>query len=122
MLQVLGMGSESFSMSFPFKLPKGKGFQNRNQHPISPQSTCEQRAGQPKPRNNLKAKSTVRTIHDRYHNSDPIARLIAKRNESKVMVDGIDYPGLLDSGAQMSTITTSQARKWDSKLKVKTNY
>ena len=97
-----GWGSQGFSMSFPFKLPKGGGFQNRNQHPISPQSTCEQRAEQPKPRNNPKAKSTVRTIHDRYHNPDPIVRLIGKRNESKVIVDGIEYPGLLDSGAQMS--------------------
>ena len=111
MLQVLGMGTQSFSMSFPFKLPKGGGFQNRSQHPISPQSTCEQRAEQPKPRNNPKAKSTVRTIHDRYHNPDPMVRLIGKRNESKIKVDGIEYPGLLDSEAQMSTITFSQARK-----------
>ena len=70
-----------------------------------PQTTCEQRAEQPKPRNNPKAKPTVRTIHDRYHNLDPIVRLIGKGNESKIIVDGKEYPGLLDAGVQMSTIT-----------------
>ena len=30
---------------------------------------------------------------------------------SVVVVDGEEYPGLLDSGAQMSTITISQAKK-----------
>ena len=42
---------------------------------------------------------------------DPIARLIGKHNESIVVVDDVRYPGLLDSGAQMSTITISQAKK-----------
>ena len=70
----------------------------------------------PKPRNNPKAKSAIRTIHDRYHNPDPIVRLIGKRNESKIIVDGIEYPALLDSGAQMSTITISQARKMGLKI------
>ena len=50
-------------------------------------------------------------------NPDPIVRLIGKRNESKIIVDGKEYPGLLDAGAQMSTITISQARKM--KLKIK---
>ena len=92
------MGTQSFAMSFTFKLPKGGGFQNRSQHPISPspEFTCEQRAKQPKPRNNPKAKSAVRTIHDRYHNPDP---------------------SLLDSGAQITTITISQARKMELKIK-----
>ena len=42
--------------------------------------------------------------------------MIGKRNESKVIVYGKEYPGLLDAGAQMSTITISQARKM--KLKI----
>ena len=37
--------------------------------------------------------------------------MIGKRNESPVILDGVKYPGLLDSGAQMSTITISQAKK-----------
>ena len=36
--------------------------------------------------------------------------------ESKIIVDGKEYPGLLDTGAKMSTITISQARKM--KLKI----
>ena len=43
--------------------------------------------------------------------------MIGKRNESKIIVDEKEYPGLLDAGAQMSTITISQARKM--KLKIK---
>ena len=36
--------------------------------------------------------------------------MIGKRNESLIIVDGEEYPGLLDSGAQMSTITIIQAK------------
>ena len=58
-----------------------------------------------------KNKPELKTIHDCYHNPDPIARLIGKRNESLVIVEGEEYLGLLDSGAQMLTITISQATK-----------
>ena len=61
--------------------------------------------------NNRSKRRNTTTIHDIYHNPDPIARLIGKRNESKVVVDEKEYPGLLDAGAQMSTITINQARK-----------
>ena len=42
--------------------------------------------------------------------------MIGKRNESIVIVDGKKYQGLLDSGAQMSTITISQAKKMGLKI------
>ena len=103
-------------MSISFKLQKGEGPKTGTNIP-SPPNTCEHRAEQPKPRNNPKTKPTVRTIYDRYHNLDPIVRLIGKRNESKIIVDGKEYPGLLDAGAKMSTITISQATKM--KLKIK---
>ena len=45
----------------------GEGSKTGTNIPSPPQSTCEQRAEQPKPRNKPKAKPTVRTIHDRYH-------------------------------------------------------
>ena len=35
---------------------------------------------------------------------------------SLVIVEGEEYPGLLDSGAQMSTITISQAKKMGLKI------
>ena len=63
-----------------------------------------------------KSKPELKSLHDRYHNPDPIAQLIGKRNESPVIVDGVEYPGLLDSGAQMSTITISQAKKMGLKI------
>ena len=37
--------------------------------------------------------------------------MIGKQNESTIIVEGRRYPGLLDSGAQMSIITISQAKK-----------
>ena len=35
---------------------------------------------------------------------------------SLIIVDGEEYPGLLDLGAQMSTITISQAKKMGLKI------
>ena len=63
-----------------------------------------------------KNKPELKSLHDQYHNPDPIARLIGKRNESPVIVDGVKYPGLLDPGAQMLTITISQAKKMGLKI------
>ena len=42
--------------------------------------------------------------------------MIGKQSESLIIVDGEEYPGLLDSGAQMSTITISQAKKMGLKI------
>ena len=39
---------------------------------------------------------------DRYHNPDPLIRLIGPVNESTVILEGKEYPALLDSGAQPS--------------------
>ena len=66
---------------------------------------------QDKSNQNKKDQSKLRTITDHYHNPNPIDRLIGKQNESTIIVEGRRYPGLLDSGAQMSTITISQAKK-----------
>ena len=101
-------------MSFTFKLPKGGGSQEKEGNKISlrerPQCRTEQTRTKPKNKPGLK------TIHDRYHNPNPIARLIGKRNESLVIVEGEEHPGLLDSGAQMLTITISQAKKMGLKI------
>ena len=86
----------------------------RRKREQKPPFNYQQRARQAQPKH--KNKSELRTIHDRYHNPDPIARLIGKHNESLVVVDDVKYPGLLDSGAQMSTITISQAKKMGLKI------
>ena len=101
-------------MPFTFKLPKGEGSQEKEGKKVSPgeRSQCSFEQSRPKHKN----KPELKSPHDHYHNPDPIARLIGKRNESPVVVDGVKYPGLLDAGAQMSTITISQAKKMGLKI------
>ena len=96
-------------MFFSFKLSKGGGFRKEKDNKQPPKQSYQCKSGQIKPKQ--KDQSKLRTIADRYHNPDPIARLIGKQNESTIIVEGKKYPGLLDSGAQMSTITISQAKK-----------
>ena len=40
-----------------------------------------------------------------YHNPDPLLRLIGPSNEATVMVDGHEYPVLIDSGAQLAQMS-----------------
>ena len=53
---------------------------------------------------------------DRYHNPDPLIRLIGPVNESTVILEGKEYPTLLDSGAQPSGISLKLARKLGLKI------
>ena len=53
---------------------------------------------------------------DRYHNLDPLIRLIGPVNESTVILEGREYPALLDSGAQPSGISLELARKLGLKI------
>ena len=102
------MGHRAFECPLPLTT-KGGGSQEKEGNKISPRerSQCSSEQNRPKHKNRPELKS----LHDCYHNPNPIARLIGKRNESPVIVDGVEYPGLLDSGAQILTITISQAKK-----------
>ena len=53
---------------------------------------------------------------DRYHNPDPLIRLIGPVNESTVILEGKEYSALLDSGAQPSGISLKLARKLGLKI------
>ena len=53
---------------------------------------------------------------DRYHNPDPLIRSIGPVNESMVILEGKEYPTLLDSGAQPSGISLKLARKLGLKI------
>ena len=44
---------------------------------------------------------------DRYHNPDPLLRLIGPANEAKIVVEGQEFSALIDSGAQLSTMSES---------------
>ena len=53
---------------------------------------------------------------DRYHNPDPLIQLIGPVNESMVILEGKEYPALLDSGAQPSGISLKLAKKLELKI------
>ena len=103
-----GWGHRAFECSSPLKLSKGGSFRKEEANKQPPGQSYQCKSEQT--RYKQKDQSQLRTIIDRYHNPDPIARLIGKRNESNIIVEGGKYPALLDSGAQMSTITISQAK------------
>ena len=56
----------------------------------------------------------ISQVAERYHNPDPLLRLIGLANEATIIVEGQEFPALIDSGAQLSTmlevskITSSQ--------------
>ena len=43
----------------------------------------------------------------KYHNPDPLLRLIGPANEATIIVEGQEFKALIDSGAQLSTISES---------------
>ena len=47
----------------------------------------------------------------RYHDPDPIIRLIRKANEAKVLIDDISITALIDTWAQVSSISTELCEK-----------
>ena len=53
---------------------------------------------------------------DRYHNPDPLIQLIGPVNESTVILEGKEYPALLDSGAQPSGVSLKLAKKLGLKI------
>ena len=44
---------------------------------------------------------------DKYHNPDPLLRLIGPANEAKIVIEGQEFSALIDSGAQLSTMLES---------------
>ena len=43
-------------------------------------------------------------VAEKYHNPDPLLRLIGPANEATTIVEGQKFPALIDSGAQLSTM------------------
>ena len=54
---------------------------------------------------------TSNKTRDQYYNPDPLARLIGKSNESTIIIDGKICTALIDSGAQVTTITIDLVNK-----------
>ena len=72
-----GWGHRAFECSSPnVLLSKGEGFGKEKDNKQPPEQSYQCKSGQIKPKQ--KDQSKLRTITDRYHNPDPIARLIGK--------------------------------------------
>ena len=48
---------------------------------------------------------TLKPMRKQYHNPDPIVCLVGKVNEARILIDDVECLALIDSGAQISTIT-----------------
>ena len=46
----------------------------------------------------------VSQVTEKYHNPDPLVRLIGLANEAVILVEGQEFPALIDSRAQLSTM------------------
>ena len=44
-------------------------------------------------------------VTEKYHNPDPLVRLIGPANEAVIILEGQEFPALIDSGAQLSTMS-----------------
>ena len=47
----------------------------------------------------------ISQVAEKYHNHDPLLRLIGPAKEATVIVEGQKFPALIDSGAQLSTMS-----------------
>ena len=49
----------------------------------------------------------ISQVANKYHNPYPLLRLIGPANEATIVVEGQKFPALIDSGAQLSTMSES---------------
>ena len=49
----------------------------------------------------------ISQVANRYHNPDPLLRLIGPVNEAKIVVEEQEFSALIDSGAQLLTMSES---------------
>ena len=73
--------------------------------------------GKPRPRQLSTVKRDTIAIKDLYHNPDPLFRLIGESNETSVIIEKNKVKGLVDSGAQVSSISDTFAKKLGLQIK-----
>ena len=91
------MGPHGTRMCNTFKLLKGGSFQC----PFPPKSKRSQGAGNT---TNL-TQTDPKALRKQYHNPHPIACLVGQVNEECVLINDVQSLALVDSGAQIFTIT-----------------
>ena len=70
-----------------------------------------------RPRKRSTVKRDVIALKELYHNPDPLVRLIGEANETEVIIEDKKVKGLIDSGAQVSSISDTFASKLGSQCK-----
>ena len=93
----LNYSKEGFQCAFPWKSKKSK------RAGISTNSTQTD-------------SMTLKAIREEYHNPDLIAWLVGKANDTCILVDDVECLALIDSGAQISTITTELIKQLGLKI------
>ena len=102
MLQMQGMGSSQETLSISVKLhPGGSG--TGNSLPSNGQTTGGSLPQQSPVSSTIGMK--ISHVAEKYHNPDPLLRLIGPANEATVIVEGQEFLSLIDSGAQLSTMS-----------------
>ena len=56
-------------------------------------------------------------MRELYHNPDPLVRLIGDANETDIVIENKTVKGLIDSGAQVSSISDTFASKLGLEIK-----
>ena len=62
-------------------------------------------------RDSIETRATSNKTREQYYNPDSLARLIGKSNESMIIIDGKQCTALIDSSAQVTTITIDLVNK-----------
>ena len=75
-------------------------------------TTSREGEGPRDPQTKLSNHGVMERGEGRYYNSDPLYQLIGRVNEAKVKIDGCEVTGLIDSGANISSISKNFAEKW----------
>ena len=73
--------------------------------------------GKSRPRNLSTVKRDTIALRDLYHNPDPLFRLIGDSNKTKIKIENQTVKGLVDSGAQVSSISDTFAKRLGLKIK-----
>ena len=105
------MGTSQKVVSIMFKLHKGRDGQGT----FLPSQGRDETASSIKSKNPTII-SKISKVLQKYHNPDPIARLIGPANETKVQIEGKPYLVLIDSRTQLSALAESLIEKF--KLKI----
>ena len=74
----------------------------------NPSQTMDQTPeGPPPPEPVSSIDMKISQVAEKYHNPDPLLRLTGPANEATISIEGQEFKALIDSGAQLLTISES---------------